>query len=342
MNTSELAKIANKLVAKGKGILAADESTSTAGKRLTSIGLENTEKNRRDMREMFFTAKGIEDYISGVILYDETLRQSSSHDVPFTSILAERNIIPGIKVDEGLEDIGNGEKTTKGLETLASRLEEYYKLGARFAKWRAVYSITDALPSQKCYSENAARLAKYAKLCQEAGIVPIVEPEVLMDDTDRNTHSLERADEVVRTAHTALFDALAKEGVHLPGVLLKPSMVIPGKNAETKATEEQVASWTYKALLDTVPEDVAGVVFLSGGQSDEDATAHLDKMNKIAAGNNPWPLTFSYGRALQGAALQTWKGKEINLAMAQSVFIHRAHCNSLAAKGEYSKDIEAA
>lgn len=342
MNTSELAKIASKLVAKGKGILAADESTSTAGKRLESIGLENNEKNRRDMREMFFTSKDIEEYISGVILYDETLRQSSSHDVPFSNMLTEKGIIPGIKVDEGLEETSNGEKVTKGLESLAPRLEEYHNLGARFAKWRAVYSITDTLPSENCYAENAKRLAKYAKLCQEAGIVPIVEPEVLMDDADRNTHSLERADEVVRTAHTHLFNALKEEGVYLEGLLLKPSMVIAGKNAEMQATEDQVASWTYKALLDTVPEEVAGVVFLSGGQSDEQATVHLDKMNKIAAGNNPWALTFSYGRALQGAALSTWKGQQINLATAQSVFMHRAKCNSLAAKGEYSKELEAA
>ena len=342
MNTSELAKIASKLVAKGKGILAADESTSTAGKRLESIGLENNEKNRRDMREMFFTSKDVEEFISGVILYDETLRQNSSHDVPFSSMLTEKGIIPGIKVDEGLEETSNGEKVTKGLENLAPRLEEYYSLGARFAKWRAVYSITDTLPSENCYAENAKRLAKYAKLCQEAGIVPIVEPEVLMDDANRNTHSLERADEVVRTAHTHLFNALKEEGVYLEGLLLKPSMVIAGKNAEVQATEDQVASWTYKALLDTVPEEVAGVVFLSGGQSDEQATIHLDKMNKIAAGNNPWALTFSYGRALQGAALSTWKGQQINLATAQSVFMHRAKCNSLAAKGEYSKELEAA
>jgi fructose-bisphosphate aldolase class I len=279
---------------------------------------------------------------SKIILYDETLRQNSSHDVPFASILKDKGIVPGIKVDEGLEDIGNGEKVTKGLETLAPRLTEYHELGARFAKWRAVYSITDTLPSEKCYTENATRLAKYAKLCQETGIVPIVEPEVLLDDTDRNTHSLERADEVVRTAHTALFKALKDEGVFLPGLLLKPSMVISGKNAETHATEDQVASWTYKALLETVPEEVAGIVFLSGGQTDEQATIHLDKMNKIASGNNPWALTFSYGRALQGAALNAWKGQEINRSTAQSVFIHRAKCNSLAAKGEYSKDLEAA
>lgn len=342
MNTSELARIASKLVSKGKGILAADESTSTAGKRLESIGLDNTEENRRNMRELFFTSKGLEEFVSGVILYDETLRQHSSRDVPFTSILAEKDIIPGIKVDEGLEDIGDGEKVTKGLESLPTRLAEYHKLGARFAKWRAVYSITDSLPSENCYTENAKRLAKYAKNCQEAGIVPIVEPEVLMDDADRNTHALERADEVVRTAHKALFNALKEEDVYLQGILLKPSMVINGKNAETKASEDQVASYTYQALLDTVPEEVAGIVFLSGGQSDEQATIHLDKMNKIAAGNNPWPLTFSYGRALQGAALNTWKGEPINTAMAQNVFLHRAKCNSLASKGEYSKELEAA
>lgn len=342
MNTSELTKIAEKLVSKGKGILAADESTATAGKRLASINMENTEEYRRDMRELFFASKGIEDYISGVILYDETLRQNSSHDVPFTSVLKDKDIIPGIKVDEGLEDIGNGEKATKGLDNLAPRLAEYHELGARFAKWRAVFSITETLPSEKCYIENANRLAKYAKLCQEAGIVPIVEPEVLMDDGERNTHSLERADEVVRAAHVALFKALKDEGVFLPGLLLKPSMVISGKGAEIKATEDQVASWTYKSLLETVPEDVAGIVFLSGGQSDEQATIHLDKMNKIAKGNSPWPLTFSYGRALQGAALSAWKGEVINRSTAQSVFMHRAKCNSLAAKGEYSKDLEVA
>tara|TARA_R110000868_G_scaffold190862_1_gene434834 strand:+ start:139265 stop:140293 length:1029 start_codon:yes stop_codon:yes gene_type:complete len=342
MNIQELEAIAKAIVAKGKGILAADESTATAGKRLSSIGMENTEENRRDMRELFFTSSNMSDYVSGVILYDETLRQNSRSGTPFTEMLTSLNIIPGIKVDEGLIDIGQGEKTTKGLDGLAERLAEYHKLGARFAKWRSVYSITDTLPSSECYIKNAEGLAKYAKLCQEAGIVPIVEPEVLMDDAERSTHNIARADAVVRQAHAELFKALEAEGVHLKGLLLKPSMVIAGKNCTTQATEDEVADMTYKALMATVPADVAGVVFLSGGQSDEQATSHLDKMNKIAQGNNPWPLTFSYGRALQGAALQAWKGEEINWKMAQSVFMHRAKCNSLAAKGEYSNDLEAA
>ncbi|MFT7144340.1 MAG: fructose-bisphosphate aldolase class I [Alphaproteobacteria bacterium] len=342
MNTQELENIAKAIVAKGKGILAADESTGTAGKRLSSIGMENTEENRRDMRELFFTAKDVSEYVSGVILYDETLRQSSRDGTKFSEMLHGMGIIPGIKVDEGLVDIGNGEKTTKGLDRLAARLAEYHDLGARFAKWRSVYSITDTLPSTECYVKNAEGLAKYAKLCQEAGIVPIVEPEVLMDDAERSTHTIERADEVVRMAHIELFKALKAEGVHLAGVLLKPSMVIAGKNCPTASTEDQVATWTYKALSETVPADVAGIVFLSGGQNDEQATSHLDKMNKLSAGNSPWPLTFSYGRALQGAALQAWKGEELNWKMAQSVFTHRAMCNSLAAKGEYSNDLEAA
>lgn len=340
MDIQELENIAKAIVAKGKGILAADESTATAGKRLSSIGMENLEENRRDMRELFFTSKNINDYISGVILYDETLRQSSRDGIKFTDMLNNLNIIPGIKVDEGLADIGNNEKETKGIEGLASRLTEYHKLGARFAKWRSVYSITDTLPSNECYTKNATGLAKYAKLCQEAGIVPIVEPEVLLDHAERCTHTIERADEVIRKAHVELFKALETEGVHLPGLLLKPSMVISGKNCSVQSTEDQVAIFTYKCLSDTVPANVAGIVFLSGGQSDEQATSHLDKMNKIVNGNAPWALTFSYGRALQGAALQAWKGEELNWKMAQSVFAHRAKCNSLASIGTYSPALE--
>ena len=339
MNQEQLQQTAEALVATGKGILAADESNATAGKRLASIGMENTEAHRRAMRDMLFGAKGLSDYISGVILFDETLRQDNLAGTSFAADMQAHGVIPGIKVDEGLENINDVEQVTKGLENLAGRLPEYYDLGARFAKWRAVFAITDTYPSVECYEEAASRLAKYAKICQENNIVPIVEPEVMMDG-QYNTHSLERSREVVTAAHKALFAALEKEGAYLPGVLLKPSMAIPGNGAES-ATVEAVAQATVDCLKETVPADVAGVVFLSGGQSDEEATAHLDAMNKIAAGSLPWTLTYSYGRALQAASLQAWGGKPENVAAGRAAILHRAKMNSLASKGQYSSSMEA-
>ena len=334
MDIQALEKIANQLVAEGKGILAADESTPTAGKRLDLVGLDNSEKNRRDMREMFFTSEGIENYISGVILYDETLRQNASNGVPFREMLQDKGIIPGIKVDLGLEAITEGsvEMVTKGLDGLDKRLAEYYDLGARFAKWRAVYSITDSLPTENCITENANRLADYALACQNAGIVPIVEPEVLMDG-EHNTHTIERCYEVTVEVQKALFKALQEKNVALNGLLLKPSMVIQGAGCEVKASVEDVASNTLKCLISAVPMNVAGVVFLSGGQNDEDATDHLNAMNKLGGNDLPWPLTFSYGRALQHSALLAW-GNDKNIQAGQEAFMERAKVNSLAAKGE--------
>lgn len=334
MNLDLLKSTVKAITENGKGILAADESNSTAGKRLESIGAENSEDNRRAMRELFFTTEESENYIGGVILYDETLRQNASTGQPFREMLAEKGMVPGIKVDAGLEAFAeDGEQITKGLDGLDERLAEYFDLGARFAKWRAVYTITEVLPSETVFKEAASRLAKYAKLCQEAGIVPIVEPEVLMDHAVNNTHDIDRAYEVTTEAHKELFAALAEEGVALEGLLLKPSMVIAGKECDEQASIQVVAEMTLRCLNETVPAEVGGIVFLSGGQSDEQATKHLDVINKIAAGSNPWPITYSYGRALQGSALQAWGLKEENVAKAQAVYLQRCKDNTAAAKG---------
>jgi fructose-bisphosphate aldolase class I len=340
MNTQELIKIANALVANGKGILAADESTGTIEKRLSSINTPNTETNRRDYREMLFTTEGMEQFISGVILYDETLRQSAADGTPFSKLLQSKGVIPGIKVDAGAKALAgglNGEKITEGLDGLRERLAEYHKLGARFAKWRAVIEIDTTLPSELCLSANAEALARYAALCQEAGIVPIVEPEVLMD----GSHDITRCEAVTTRALEHLFAALARHNVLLEGILLKPNMVIPGLKCAKQATPEQVAEATLRCFRRTVPAAVPGIVFLSGGQADDVATANLNALN-TAAGEKPWKLSYSYGRALQAAALKAWGGKPENIPAGKRAFYHRAKLNSMAAQGTYQPKMESA
>jgi len=336
MDKQALEKIAKQMVAPGKGILAADESTGTMGKRLASIAVENAEEHRIGFRGSLFVAPGMEQYISGVILYDETLRQSID-GVPVPKLLADKGVVPGIKVDTGAKPLAghDGETVTEGLDGLRERLAEYHALGARFAKWRAVIKISaDGLPSDTCIHVNAHALARYAALCQEAGIVPIVEPEVLMD----GDHDLETCLEVTEIAQDALFSKLKAQRVHLAGIVLKPSMVISGKDAPARADVATVAAETVALLKRTTPAAVAGIAFLSGGQSDEEATAHLDAMNKL--GDAPWPLTFSYGRALQATALKTWGGKADRVEASQKAFLKRARLNSLAAKGEFDAKME--
>jgi fructose-bisphosphate aldolase, class I len=331
MNIDALKKIAGEIVDGGKGILAADESTGTIEKRFTKIALENTEDNRRAYREMLFTTPGFGEYISGVIMYDETFRQSASTGEKFTALLEREGAHPGIKVDEGTTEMEESpqEKVTKGLEGLPPRMKEYFELGAKFAKWRAVYTISDSLPSDVNVRENAKGLAGYAKACQEAGIVPIVEPEVLMD----GTHTIARCEEVTEKVLTAVFEELKNAGVALEGIILKPNMVVPGSES-AKATPEEIAEATLRVFNKTVPHEVPGIAFLSGGQSEVEATTNLNAMN--VKGPHPWKLTFSYGRALQDSALKTWAGKPENVAAAQAVLLHRAKMNSLAAKGEYA------
>jgi fructose-bisphosphate aldolase class I len=333
---SDLAATAKALVAEGKGILAADESDGTIKKRFDSIGLESTEDARRAYREMLFTTEGAEEYISGVILFDETIRQSASDGTPFPKLLEARGIIPGIKVDNGAKPLANaeGETVTEGLDGLRGRLKEYRELGARFAKWRAVYTITDELPSEYCNWTNAHALARYAGLCQEAGIVPIVEPEVLQD----GTHTIERSFDVTSRVLEAVFTELHDQRVHLEGILLKPNMVLSGYEASQRAGVDEVAELTLKCFKRHVPAAVPGIVFLSGGQSDEDATAHLNAMN--ARGPLPWELSFSYGRALQAPSLQAWGGKPENVEAGQRAYYHRAKMNSAARTGVYAPEME--
>lgn len=335
-NLQDLQKIAQAMVAPGKGILAADESTPTIGKRFATINTESTEDSRRTYREMLFSADGIEKYIGGVIMYDETLRQSSKDGVAFPKLLADKGIVPGIKVDMGAKDLAGfaGEKWTQGLTNLRERLAEYYELGARFAKWRAVITIGDNIPSRHCLEVNAQALAAYAALCQEAGIVPIVEPEVLMD-ADNSQATCEK---VTAEMLSLTFRELHNHGVALEGIVLKPNMVISGKGHAKQSTVDQVAEATVRVLKRYVPAAVPGIAFLSGGQSSVDATKHLDAMNKL--GGSPWALTFSYGRALQADALQAWQGKDENLAAGQAAMMKRAKLNGLAANGEYSADME--
>ena len=335
---NELHDTAKALVADGKGILAADESTGTIKKRFDSIGLESTEDNRRAYREMLFTTPGVEDYISGVILYDETIRQSASDGTPFPELLASKGVIPGIKVDEGAKPLAHaqGETITEGLDGLRQRLEEYRGLGARFAKWRATYSITDDLPSDYCIWTNAHALARYASLCQEAGIVPIVEPEVLQD----GTHTIERSYHVTSRVLDAVYTELFDQRVDIFGTLLKPNMVLSGYEASNRADHEEVADWSLKCYYKHVPAAVPGIVFLSGGQSDEDATAHLNAMN--ASGPHPWQLSFSYGRALQAPAIKAWGGKAENVEAGQRAYYHRAKMNSAARTGMYAPEMETA
>ncbi len=336
MNTNELSATARALVAPGRGILAADESSGTIKKRFDSIGVESNEDNRRAYRDLLFTAEGASAFISGVILYDETIRQSSLDGVPFPQLLTSQGIIPGIKVDTGAKLLAftDGETVTEGLDGLRERLDEYHALGARFAKWRATYSITDVLPSQLCFDANAHALARYAALCQEAGIVPIVEPEVLME----GNHTIERSQVVSTAALEALYRELYAQRVFLPGTLLKPNMVLSGYESKTQASDDEVARLTIDTFLHSVPAAVPGIVFLSGGQTDEQATARLDAMNKL--GPHPWQLSFSYGRALQAPALKAWKGETTNVSAAKAAFLHRAKLNGAARSGSYNPEME--
>ncbi len=338
MNTKTLEATAQALVAPGKGILAADESTATIKKRFDKIDVESTEENRRAYRDLLFTADGIGDFISGVILFDETIRQTSLEgDVPFPKVLESQGVIPGIKVDTGAKPLAlaaEGETITEGLDGLRDRLAEYHALGARFAKWRATYIITDQLPSPYAIDVNANALARYAALCQAAEIVPIVEPEVMME----GDHTIERTAEVTRAVLEAVYAALYAQHLHLPGTLLKPNMILSGYDARRQASVDEVAERTIDCFRWVVPAAVPGIVFLSGGQSDEDATAHLNAMNQ--RGPHPWQLSFSYGRALQAAAQQAWRGEPVNRAAGQQAFLHRAQLNSLARTGRYSSDLE--
>jgi len=338
MNLQELERIAHKIVANNRGILAADESTSTIEKRFKSVGVTSSEEARRAYREMLFTTPGAEKFISGVIMYDETIRQKTKAGVPFPELQAKLDIVPGIKVDKGVKPLPGSpsEKITEGLDGLAERLQEYHKLGARFAKWRAVIDIADGIPTAYCLRANAQALARYAAFCQEHGLVPIVEPEVLMD----GAHSIGRCAEVTaETLHT-VFDELYIHRVALEGILLKPNMVISGMKCPQQAGVEEVARETVKVLKRFVPAAVPGVVFLSGGQSEVVATAHLNAMN--ALGPTPWKLSFSYGRALQHAALEAWKGQEGNVGAGQKAFYHRSHCNSAACEARYNAQMEKA
>jgi fructose-bisphosphate aldolase class I len=336
MNTAELGATAHALVAKNRGLLAADESTSTILKRFNTIKLESTEETRRLYREMLFTTPGAAEHISGVILYDETLRQKTKDGVPFPAYLAQQGMIPGIKVDTGAKPLAGfpGETITEGLDGLRERLAEYYKLGARFAKWRGVIDIGAGIPTLYAIDANAEALARYAALCQEAGIVPIVEPEVLMD----GGHTLERCEEVTNVVLDRVFSHLFAARVCLEGMVLKPNMVISGKKCAQQASPQQVAEATLRTLKRQVPAAVPGIAFLSGGQSPTEATLHLSLIN--AAGPAPWALTFSYGRALQENALSSWGGKAPGFALGQKAFATRAKLNGLAAAGSYKPPME--
>jgi fructose-bisphosphate aldolase class I len=333
---SELAKVAQAMVAPGRGILAADESTGTIGKRFQGIQVENTEEHRRAYRDMLFTAKALGEHISGVILYDETLRQKSADGTPFPVLLQRQGVIPGIKVDAGAKDMAlcPGETVTEGLDGLAKRCAEYVQLGAKFAKWRAVITIGAQIPSEACIEANAHALARYGAICQQAGLVPIIEPEVLMD----GTHDIDRCEAVTEATLRSVFAALANQGVKLEEMVLKPSMVISGKDCPKQASVSEVAARTLAVLKRTVPAAVPGIAFLSGGQSDELASAHLDAMNRLGGG--PWALTFSYGRALQQPSLKAWKGAPANVPAAQAALLHRARMNGMAALGQYQATME--
>ena len=340
MNIGELNDIAQALVAPAKGILAADESTNTIRRRFDSINVESTEQSRRDYREMLFRTPGANEFISGVILYDETLRQNGADSTPIVSVLQEQGVIPGIKVDRSTNLLANtdGELITDGLDGLRDRLAEYYEIGARFTKWRAVITIGDGIPSQYCIDANAHLLARFAALSQEAGLVPIVEPETLMD----GDHSIERCHEVTLNALHSTYDQLARQRVDLRGTLLKPNMVISGKDAAERADANEVAERTLDALMREVPAAVPGIVFLSGGQSDDEATENLDAISRAAEGmNTPWELSFSYGRGLQAAPLQAWGGSAANTEAAQQEYYRRAMLTSAARQGKYTPDMSA-
>ncbi len=339
LNLKSLEAVAEAMVAPGKGILAADESTGTIGKRLAQVNTENTAENRNAYRDLLFSADGIEKYISGVIMYDETLHQSSLADgTAYTEYLAAKGMIPGIKVDTGAHDLAGseGEKVTSGLDGLDDRLKEYRQMGARFSKWRAVINITEDNPSGYCISANAHALARYAALCQKNDLVPIVEPEILMEGDQDIDDSFVVTEEVL---HTVFFE-LYSQGVNYEQMVLKPNMVLSGYDGSDRAGVDEVADATLQCLARTVPAAVPGIAFLSGGQSDEDATAHLNRMNQIVNGNKPWNLSFSYGRALQQPALKAWMGKAENVGAAQMALLKRAKLNGLATMGEYSSEME--
>jgi fructose-bisphosphate aldolase class I len=337
--SEDLESVAVRLTADGKGILAADESIATLTRRFDPLGIPSTEQTRRAYREMLFTTSGAAEFISGAILYDETIRQKSSGGTPLATVLSEQGIVPGIKVDTGAEPLAGfpDETVTEGLDGLRERLAEYHGMGARFAKWRAVIRITDTLPSVACVSANAHALARYAALCQEQRLVPIVEPEVLMN----GAHTIERCEGVTGSVLQAVFDALFEQGVALESMLLKPSMVIAGKDSSRQASVQEVAAATLRCLRRHVPAAVPGIVFLSGGQKDRLATAHLNAINRLP-GPKPWRLSFSYGRALQDQAMAAWHGREENLKAGQQAFLRRARYNGAATRGEYADAMEAA
>ncbi|MBD0283443.1 MAG: fructose-bisphosphate aldolase class I [Thermoleophilaceae bacterium] len=336
VDRARLEETAQAMVAQGKGILAADESNATMTKRLEAVGIESTPDSRRGFRGLMFAAESAADYISGVIMYDETLRQASDDGTPFPVLPASAAILPGIKVDTGAKPLAGfpGETVTEGLDGLRGRLGEYRELGARFAKWRAVIGIGEDRPTHGCIEANAHALARYARLCQEAGIVPIVEPEVLMD----GDHSIDRSEEVTATVLRAVFAQLAEQRVLLEGIVLKPNMLLSGYDCPEQASVEEVAERTLACFRRVVPAAVPGIAFLSGGQSDERAAAHLNAMNRI--GGVPWELTFSYGRALVAAPLKVWAADTAEVADAQAAFLHRARCNAAARRGEYAESME--
>jgi fructose-bisphosphate aldolase, class I len=339
MDTTALGQTAQALVADGKGILAADETVPTVTRRLASLAVESTPESRRAYREMFFTTPGVSEFISGVIMQDETIRQKDDQGTPLADLLIRQGIVPGIKVDNGAKPLAGspGEHITEGLDGLRDRLQQYRKLGARFAKWRAVIEVSDTLPSATCVQVNSHALARYAAICQEQGLVPIVEPEVLMD----GSHTIERCEAVTGIVLHAVFGALFEQKVSLEGMLLKPNMVISGKACATQASVEDVALATLRCLRRHVPPAVPGIVFLSGGQSHLVATAHLSAISQ-REGPKPWKLSFSYGRALQDEALIAWRGNAENLTAGQRAFHHRARCDAAAALGRYTVDMEGA
>jgi fructose-bisphosphate aldolase class I len=338
MSKQELEAVAQAMVATGKGILAADESMGTIKRRFDSIKIDSNENNRRAYREMLFTTKGLEEAISGVILFDETIRTAASDGTPFPQVLSKKGIMPGIKVDKGPVEIPGfpGETVTEGLDGLRARVKEYKELGAKFAKWRAVITIGESIPTYTCLEANAHALARYAALCQEGGLVPIVEPEVLLD----GSHTIERSEEVTDATLRITFATLLRQRVRLEGMILKPSMVVSGKDNARQAGVDEVAERTIRCLKRTVPAAVPGIAFLSGGQSAVSATEHLNAMNKL--GPLPWQVSFSYARALQDPAIKAWKGEAANIAAAQKIFYHRAKMNSAARSGSYTKEMEAA
>ncbi|HHP7244157.1 MAG TPA: class I fructose-bisphosphate aldolase [Elainellaceae cyanobacterium] len=334
----ELRATARAMVAEGKGILAMDESNGTCNKRLAKVGVDQTEEMRRAYRELILATPKLGDFISGAILYDETIRQSAQDGTPFTNVMSDKGMIVGIKVDTGAKDLAghSNEKVTEGLDGLRDRIAEYYQMGARFAKWRAVITIGDGIPTDACIEGNAHALARYAALCQEGGLVPIVEPEVLIN----GSHTIEQCDAVTRKTLRAVFDQLRTQGVAFDQMILKPSMVVSGKECPQQASVDQVAEYTIKCLLDNVPASVPGVAFLSGGQSNEKATQHLNAMNQTYGEICPWRVTFSYARAIQGPALENWGGKAENVEKCQQLLLHRAKLNGAAGVGQYTPEME--